>query len=409
MEPGHDQGVGVRHTEGRQRRYLGPEDAGAHHRSQAAGHLRQHHHVSRSELEIHGVRATGPQDVHADSSRQSVQAGLDRCQVVPRERQCRTRALEQVDTGKVSNGTSVAAAKTSGRRGGSEAQHRDARVEASPAPSLLSLTAIAKSYGSVIALAGIDLRVSDGEIVTILGPSGSGKTTLLKIVAGFEFPDAGQVELAGDDITCVTPASRGIGMVFQNYALFPHMRVAENIAFPLEMRRLARAETQQRVGRALALVGLAGYEARYPRQLSGGQQQRVALARAIVFEPRLLLLDEPFGALDRKLREQMQLEVKRLQRRLGLTALFVTHDQEEALVLSDRIAVMSEGRVEQLGTPEEIYAHPVNWFVADFVGESNLFRGRLAADENGRPVALIAGGARLKVPASPFAIGSEIG
>ena len=211
---------------------LGPEDAGPHHRCQAAGHLRQHHHVSRSELEIHGVRAGGPQDIHADSSGQSVQAGLDRCQVVARERQCRARALEQVDTGKVSDGTSAAAAKISGRRGGSEAPHPDARVQASPAPSLLSLTAIAKSYGSVIALAGIDLRVPDGEIVTILGPSGSGKTTLLKIVAGFELPDAGRVELAGDDITCVTPASRGIGMVFQNYALFPHMRVAENIAFP---------------------------------------------------------------------------------------------------------------------------------------------------------------------------------
>ena len=248
--------------------------------------------------------------------------------------------------------------RISGRRGGSEAPHPDARVQASPAPSLLSLTAIAKSYGSVIALAGIDLQVPDGEIVTILGPSGSGKTTLLKIVAGFELPDAGRVELAGDDITCVTPASRGIGMVFQNYALFPHMRVAENIAFPLEMRRLARAETQERVSSALALVGLAGYEARYPRQLSGGQQQRVALARAIVFEPRLLLLDEPFGALDRKLRDQMQLEVKRLQRQLGITALFVTHDQEEALAISDRIAVMNAGRIEQIGAPEELYLRP---------------------------------------------------
>ena len=250
-------------------------------------------------------------------------------------------------------------------------------VQASPAPSLLSLTAIAKSYGSVIALAGIDLGVPDGEIVTILGPSGSGKTTLLKIVAGFELPDRGRVELAGDDITYVTPASRGIGMVFQNYALFPHMRVAENIAFPLEMRRLARAETQERVSRALALVGLAGYEARYPRQLSGGQQQRVALARAIVFEPRLLLLDEPFGALDRKLREQMQLEVKRLQRQLGITALFVTHDQEEALVLSDRIAVMNGGLIEQIGAPAEVYSRPANRFVADFIGESNIYRGNV--------------------------------
>jgi putative spermidine/putrescine transport system ATP-binding protein len=310
----------------------------------------------------------------------------------------------------VSNGTSAAAARISGRRGGSEAPHPDARVQASPAPSLLSLTAIAKSYGSVIALAGIDLRVPDGEIVTILGPSGSGKTTLLKIVAGFELPDAGRVELAGDDITCVTPASRGIGMVFQNYALFPHMRVAENIAFPLEMRRLARAETQERVSSALALVGLAGYEARYPRQLSGGQQQRVALARAIVFEPRLLLLDEPFGALDRKLREQMQLEVKRLQRQLGITALFVTHDQEEALVLSDRIAVMNGGLIEQIGAPAEVYSRPSNRFVADFIGESNIYRGKVtSASGQVLRVALSTGQTLVARGATPRPVGAEVG
>jgi putative spermidine/putrescine transport system ATP-binding protein len=310
-----------------------------------------------------------------------------------------------VDIGKVSDGTPAAAARISGRRGGSEAQHPDARVQA-----LLSLTAIAKSYGSVIALAGIDLRVSDGEIVTILGPSGSGKTTLLKIVAGFELPDAGRVELAGDDITYVTPASRGIGMVFQNYALFPHMRVAENIAFPLEMRRLARAETQERVSRALALVGLAGYEARYPRQLSGGQQQRVALARAIVFEPRLLLLDEPFGALDRKLREQMQLEVKRLQRQLGITALFVTHDQEEALVLSDRIAVMNAGLIEQIGAPAEVYSRPSNRFVADFIGESNIYRGKVtSASGQVLRVALSTGQTLVVRGATPRPVGADVG
>jgi putative spermidine/putrescine transport system ATP-binding protein len=315
-----------------------------------------------------------------------------------------------VDTGKVSDGTSAAAAKISGRRGESEVGHPNVSVQASPAPSLLSLTAIAKSYGSVIALAGIDLRVPDGEIVTILGPSGSGKTTLLKIVAGFELPDAGRVELAGDDITYVTPASRGIGMVFQNYALFPHMRVAENIAFPLEMRRLARAETQERVSRALALVGLAGYEARYPRQLSGGQQQRVALARAIVFEPRLLLLDEPFGALDRKLREQMQLEVKRLQRQLGITALFVTHDQEEALVLSDRIAVMDGGLIEQIGAPAEVYSRPANRFVADFIGESNIYRGKVtSASGQVLRVALSTGQTLVVRGAVPRPVGAEVG
>ena len=217
------------------------------------------------------------------------------------------------------------------------------------------------------------------------------------------------MRLKGEDITFATPAKRGIGMVFQNYALFPHLTVERNVAFPLEMRNVAKAQIRERVAAVLQLVGLGELAARLPRELSGGQQQRVALARSVVFDPGLLLLDEPFGALDRKLREQMQLEVKRLQRRLGLTALFVTHDQEEALVLSDRIAVMSAGRIEQLGTPEEIYAHPVNWFVADFVGESNLFRGRLGADGAGKPLALMDGGARIAVPPSPFAPGSEVG
>ncbi|HET7098477.1 MAG TPA: ABC transporter ATP-binding protein [Casimicrobiaceae bacterium] len=272
----------------------------------------------------------------------------------------------------------------------------------------LALSGIVRRFGNVTAVAGIDLAVQRGELVTILGPSGSGKTTLLKIIAGFELPDAGVVRLKGEDITFATPAKRGIGMVFQNYALFPHLTVERNVAFPLEMRGVPRAQIRERVAAVLQLVGLAELAARLPRELSGGQQQRVALARSVVFDPGLLLLDEPFGALDRKLREQMQLEVKRLQRRLGLTALFVTHDQEEALVLSDRIAVMSEGRIEQLGTPEDIYAHPVNWFVADFVGESNLFRGRLAADEAGHPFALT-GGVRIRVPASSFAMGSEVG
>ncbi|HET7032089.1 MAG TPA: ABC transporter ATP-binding protein [Casimicrobiaceae bacterium] len=280
---------------------------------------------------------------------------------------------------------------------------------AAGADAHLALGGVVRRFGDVTAVAGIDLAVQRGELVTILGPSGSGKTTLLKIIAGFELPDAGVVRLRGEDITFATPAKRGIGMVFQNYALFPHLTVERNVAFPLEMRSVPRAQIRERVTAVLQLVGLGDLAARLPRELSGGQQQRVALARSVVFDPGLLLLDEPFGALDRKLREQMQLEVKRLQRRLGLTALFVTHDQEEALVLSDRIAVMSEGRVEQLGTPEEIYAHPVNWFVADFVGESNLFRGRLAADDAGRPFALIASGTRINVPVSSFAMDSEVG
>ena len=232
----------------------------------------------------------------------------------------------------------------------------------------LRVEGVTKRFGEVLALDGVTLAVAEGELLTILGPSGSGKTTLLKVVAGFETPDAGTVRVDGAEITALPPARRDIGMVFQNYALFPHLTVKGNVAFPLEMRNIARAEIERRVGDALALVELAGYESRLPRQLSGGQQQRVALARAIVFNPRLLLLDEPFGALDRKLRETMQLEVRRLQRRLGLTTIFITHDQEEALVLSDRIAVMNKGTIQQVATTTEIYERPANDFVADFVG-----------------------------------------
>jgi putative spermidine/putrescine transport system ATP-binding protein len=288
-----------------------------------------------------------------------------------------------------------------------EAAPRVATAARSP---LLSLSSVVKRYDTVVAVAGVDLSVRDGEILTILGPSGSGKTTLLKMVAGFEQPDEGRIALGERDITDATPASRGIGMVFQNYALFPHLRVAENVAFPLEMRRMNQAQIKERVSKALALVGLAGYEQRYPRQLSGGQQQRVALARAVVFEPPLLLLDEPFGALDRKLREHMQLEVKRLQRQLGITALFVTHDQEEALVLSDRIAVMNLGRIEQIGTPFEIYAQPVNRFVADFIGESNLYRGTVSAVAQGRLTAEAEGGLTITAQtAAPSPVGSTVG
>ncbi|WP_426954917.1 ABC transporter ATP-binding protein [Muricoccus radiodurans] len=239
----------------------------------------------------------------------------------------------------------------------------------------LEVRGIVRRFGAVTALDGVDLAVAEGEFLTILGPSGSGKTTLLKSVAGFEIPDEGTVLLGGEDVTLAPPRRREVGMVFQNYALFPHMTVAGNVAFPLEMRRRPRPEIERRVAEALALVELGDYGGRLPRQLSGGQQQRVALARAIVFGPRLLLLDEPFGALDRKLREALQLEVRRLQRRLGLTTLFITHDQEEALIMSDRIAVMDRGRIEQVGPPAALYAHPANRFVADFLGESNLLEG----------------------------------
>jgi spermidine/putrescine ABC transporter ATP-binding subunit len=243
----------------------------------------------------------------------------------------------------------------------------------------LLIEGVGKRFGDVVALDHVSLQVAQGELLTILGPSGSGKTTLLKVVAGFETPDGGRVTVGGVEITALPPAKRDIGMVFQNYALFPHLSVAANVAFPLEMRNVARPEIERRVAEALAMVELKGYEARLPRQLSGGQQQRVALARAIVFNPRLLLLDEPFGALDRKLRETMQLEVRRLQRRLGLTTIFITHDQEEALVLSDRIAVMNRGTIQQIATTTEIYERPANDFVADFVGESNIFHGTMSA------------------------------
>ena len=245
----------------------------------------------------------------------------------------------------------------------------------------LRVDGVVKRYGAVVALGGVSLSVAAGEFLTILGPSGSGKTTLLKVVAGFEFPDAGRVTVGGADITDVSPARRNIGMVFQNYALFPHMSVARNIAFPLQMRGVPRSEIERRVIQAMALVELRGYGERLPSQLSGGQQQRVALARAVVFDPTLLLLDEPFGALDRKLRESMQLEVRRLQRRLGLTTVFITHDQEEALVLSDRIAVMDGGVIRQVGAPDEIYDRPADAFVAQFIGESNLLVGEIAAPD----------------------------
>jgi putative spermidine/putrescine transport system ATP-binding protein len=244
----------------------------------------------------------------------------------------------------------------------------------------LQVDAASKRFGQVAALSEVSLSVAAGEFVTILGPSGSGKTTLLKVIAGFETADQGRILIDHADITELDPAERNIGMVFQNYALFPHMSVARNVAYPLTMRGMPKAEIATRVNQALDMVELAGLAERLPKQLSGGQQQRVALARATVFQPRLLLLDEPFGALDRKLREQMQIEVRHLQRRLGLTTLFITHDQEEALVMSDRIAVMDKGRVLQVGPPNEIYEAPANPFIADFIGESNIFAGVVEAD-----------------------------
>ena len=249
-----------------------------------------------------------------------------------------------------------------------------------PVRPALALRGLTKHFGTAVAVDGIDLEVRPGEFLTLLGPSGSGKTTTLRMVAGFMAPTSGVIEIDGSDMTRVPPYRRDVGMVFQNYALFPHMTAAENVAFPLRMRHRPAAEIRTRVAEALELVKLASFGDRYPRQLSGGQQQRIALARAVVFEPRLLLMDEPLGALDRKLRESLQLEIIRVSRQLGATVLYVTHDQEEALVMSDRIAIFSMGRIEQLGSGEDLYDRPASLFVADFIGESNILRGRYEVD-----------------------------
>jgi spermidine/putrescine ABC transporter ATP-binding subunit len=240
------------------------------------------------------------------------------------------------------------------------------------------LDRVTKRFNDVVAVDDLSLEIVSGEFFSLLGPSGCGKTTTLRTIAGFETPDEGRVVVGGRDLTHVPVHRRDMGMVFQSYALFPHRTVAENVAFGLRMRRLGRAEIAERVRAALALVKLTGFEDRRPAQLSGGQQQRVALARAIVIRPSVLLCDEPFGALDRKLRQAMQVEIKELQRALGLTLVFVTHDQEEALAMSDRLAVMNAGRLEQVGTPSEIYDRPRTRFVAEFIGEIDLFDGRIA-------------------------------
>lgn len=252
----------------------------------------------------------------------------------------------------------------------------------------VTLRNVKKSYGKATAVEGIDLTINKGEFVSMLGPSGSGKTTTLKMIAGFEAPSSGSITFDGEDVTSVAPEKRNIGVVFQNYSLFPHLSVGQNVAFPLKMRKVPAAEQARRVSEALDLVELSGYERRRPDSLSGGQQQRVAIARALVFEPSLLIMDEPLGALDRRLREVMQLEIKALHERLGVTVVYVTHDQEEALTMSDRIVVFSQGRVEQVGTPREIYDEPATHFVADFVGESLSLSAewsgeRVVADNHG--------------------------
>jgi putative spermidine/putrescine transport system ATP-binding protein len=258
------------------------------------------------------------------------------------------------------------------------------------------LRQVTKSYGAVRALDHIDLDISSGEFLTLLGPSGSGKTTLLMVLAGFTRPDFGSLKFGGAEVIRLAPHKRDVGMVFQNYALFPHMDVAANIAFPLRLRKVAKAETTKRVEQALAMVQLEGYGARRIEQLSGGQRQRVALARAIVFEPRILLMDEPLSALDKQLREHMQIELRHLHEKLGMTTVYVTHDQREALTMSDRVAVVSGGRIMQLDTPRRLYEQPANRFVAEFVGESTFLRVERAAG------AFLCGGSPLKLPDGPL-------
>jgi len=251
--------------------------------------------------------------------------------------------------------------------------------------SIISISGVQKSYDG-IALIGknLDLRIRRGEFLTILGPSGSGKTTTLMMIAGFEVPTAGEIRLNGRDITRTPPYKRGIGVVFQNYALFPHMNIAENIGYPLKVRGVDSGKIVKMVEDALAMVKLSGFGTRRPAQLSGGQQQRVALARALVFQPELILLDEPLGALDKKLREQMQYELKQIHEELGVTMVYVTHDQSEALIMSDRVAVFDNGIMQQLASPVELYEHPVNAFVADFIGENNRLSGIVKEVNPGR-------------------------
>ncbi|MDX6487807.1 MAG: putative spermidine/putrescine transport system ATP-binding protein [Gaiellaceae bacterium] len=244
---------------------------------------------------------------------------------------------------------------------------------AAPAAEVdVGLRGVRRAYGEVVAVAGIDLEILRGEFFTMLGPSGSGKTTTLRLIAGFERPDAGHVELGGVDVTSRAPYERDVNTVFQDYALFPHMTVAENVEYGLRVSKVRKAERSERVAEALRTVRLPDVAGRKPVQLSGGQRQRIALARAIVNRPRVLLLDEPLGALDLKLRQEMQLELKRIQQDVGITFVYVTHDQEEALTMSDRVAVFNDGRVEQVGAPAEIYEHPASEFVAGFVGTSNV-------------------------------------
>ena len=247
--------------------------------------------------------------------------------------------------------------------------------------AFLALEKLTKKFGTHLAVDGLSLEVEKGEFIALLGPSGCGKTTTLQMIAGFADPSSGAIQLEGRDLLAIKPAKRGLGIVFQSYALFPHMTVAENVAFGLEMQGVAAVERTKRVAETLNLVGLGAFAARFPRQMSGGQQQRVALARALVIRPNILLLDEPLSNLDAKLREEMQIELRQIQRTVGTTTILVTHDQAEAMALSDRIVVMNQGRAEQVGPPHEVYERPATPFVANFLGKTNLVNGATVRPE----------------------------
>ncbi|WP_245263202.1 ABC transporter ATP-binding protein [Azorhizobium doebereinerae] len=257
-----------------------------------------------------------------------------------------------------------------------------------PAPAFLALDGLSKRYADHVAVDALTLGVAQGEFISLLGPSGCGKTTTLQMIAGFTEPSGGAIRLEGRDLVAVKPARRGLGIVFQSYALFPHMTAAENVAFGLEMQRVPKAERARRVTDALALVGLSALAERYPRRMSGGQQQRVALARALVIQPRILLLDEPLSNLDAKLREEMQIELRQIQRRIGTTTILVTHDQHEAMALSDRIVVMNAGKVEQIGRPQDVYERPATPFVASFLGKTNVFEALVERGADGAAAVL---------------------
>ena len=274
---------------------------------------------------------------------------------------------------------------------------------ASGAP--VELRGVTKRFGPHVALDGLDLSIVAGEFLTLLGPSGSGKTTALMLIAGFEQPSSGEILIGQRAVQGLPAYRRNIGVVFQSYALFPHLTVAENIAFPLKQRGVGRGEREAAVGRMLDLIQLDGFGGRFPQALSGGQQQRVAIARAIVFQPRVLLMDEPLSALDKQLRETLQLEIKRLHERLGMTFVYVTHDQREALVMSDRVSVMNRGRIEQIDAPQVLYDAPANRFVASFVGEANMLPVAAVAPEAGRLTVQLDDGTVVQAPNQPFAPG----